>query len=159
MHTVYVAGPMRGRPHYNFQAFDIARDFLRDFHGFDVISPADLDRQQRLMDVDALPPVDGYTGGGFSRIDWHEVMRKDLALVIEEADMVAMLPGWQDSEGASVEVTVARAIGLPTFELDPALFADLAPKTDPEPTTANVARVPGFSTAQALALLDEAAQS
>lgn len=151
MHTVYIAGPMRGRPHYNFQAFDIARDFLRDFHGFDVISPADLDREQRFMKDDALPPVDGYVEG-FTRLDWHEVMKKDLARILDDADLVALLPHWEDSEGAQVEVTVARAIGLPVFELDPALFAGLSPRPAPLPME-GPARIPGLSAEQALKAL------
>ena len=41
---IYVAGPMRGFPLYNFPAFDAAAAELRR-HGHTVISPADHDRE------------------------------------------------------------------------------------------------------------------
>ena len=40
--TVYIAGPMRGYPRFNFDAFDAAAEMLQDT--CDVISPAQLDR-------------------------------------------------------------------------------------------------------------------
>lgn len=42
--TVYIAGPMRGIPLFNFPAFDRAADVLRS-HCHYPINPADLDRK------------------------------------------------------------------------------------------------------------------
>lgn len=39
----YIAGPMRGYDRFNFPAFDAAKDRLIEM-GWDVVSPADLDR-------------------------------------------------------------------------------------------------------------------
>ena len=40
---LYIAGPMRGIPQYNFPVFDAARDKAIAL-GWDAVSPADLDR-------------------------------------------------------------------------------------------------------------------
>jgi hypothetical protein len=48
-------------------------------------------------------------------IDWTAFLQSDLA-VVRRADAVFLLPGWQDSKGASVEARVARRNGIPTFE-------------------------------------------
>ncbi|APU00882.1 hypothetical protein [Aeromonas phage 59.1] len=37
--------------------------------------------------------------------------------MVNESDMVVMLPGWRDSKGAVMEATHGAAIGLPVFEL------------------------------------------
>ena len=41
-HTLYLAGPMRGYPRFNFDAFDKARHALR-LRGYAVLCPAELD--------------------------------------------------------------------------------------------------------------------
>jgi hypothetical protein len=58
---VYVAGPMTGYPGFNYGAFDEARDLLAS-EGWDVISPADLDRENLGLDFSTM---DGDFLGGF----------------------------------------------------------------------------------------------
>jgi hypothetical protein len=42
---------------------------------------------------------------------WAQAMRADLrALIVCEA--ISLLPGWEDSRGARLEVEIARALGL-----------------------------------------------
>lgn len=49
---------------------------------------------------------------------WHDWMRAGLALLIE-ADGVALLPGWEGSEGASWEQRIAEAVlGIPALPVD-----------------------------------------
>lgn len=47
---------------------------------------------------------------------WTYYMRRDLPSVMA-ADAICVLPGWQNSKGASLEVHVAKAIGLPIYIL------------------------------------------
>ena len=89
-HTkVYLSGPMTGYVEYNYPAFHAARDALRAA-GYEVISPA------RGM-------VDGW--------DWSDYMRRGLRDVCD-AEAVAVLPGWEQSRGARLEVECAQALGL-----------------------------------------------
>lgn len=113
MGTIYIAGPMRGIPRFNFEAFDRARDELIAA-GWNVISPADMDRQHGF-DVDGL--VD-------DAMDWHrpELLGFDLQAAIDrclaaiaQCDAVYALPGWRDSRGASAEIAVAKWRGIPVW--------------------------------------------
>lgn len=94
---VYLAGPMSGIPGFNFPAFHAAADRLRG-RGYEVVNPAEND------------------GGDTSR-SWSYYMRQDIGHLLT-VDAVAVLPGWQQSRGASLEVTVARALELPVLDAD-----------------------------------------
>jgi hypothetical protein len=113
MGTIYIAGPMRGIPRFNFDAFDRARDQLIA-EGWTVISPADLDREHGF-DVDGL---------GDDEADWHrpELLGFDLQAAIVrcldavlKSDAVYALPGWSKSKGAAAEVGVAKWRGIPVW--------------------------------------------
>lgn len=109
---VYLAGPMTGYPRWNFDAFDEATARLRK-RGFTVVSPAELDRA-RGFDPDA--PVENFT-----KDDLYKVMKADLNLILHVVDTVVYLPGSEESEGASLEMSVARAIGKPVINFETAL--------------------------------------
>lgn len=112
---VYVAGPMRGYPQFNFPAFDAARDRGRAL-GHDVVSPADIDREHGF-DETAPPPT--ITGAML-----REFARRDVAAVLT-CDALALLPGWERSSGALAELAVARWVGLKI--LDATTFGPLDP--------------------------------
>lgn len=100
--VAYLAGPMRGIPEYNFPAFFKAAAELR-MHGLDVWSPAEHDVNQDGFDPakDTAQPMKHY-------------MRRDLPAVLD-ADIVCVLPGWENSQGARLEVHVAQACGIPVY--------------------------------------------
>lgn len=104
---LYVAGPMSGYPRWNFDAFDEATAQLRAA-GHSVYSPAEIERKGGF-DPDA--PVDAFT-----QEDREAAMKRDLDFVLF-VDALALLPGWEDSAGAGLEVAVAKAIGTPTAPL------------------------------------------
>ncbi len=104
---IYLAGPMTGWPSLNFPAFDKAQFYLEK-QGFEVVSPAAMDRE---AGVDETKYVTSKT---ISSI-WHEAMRRDIVALLT-VDAVALLPEWQKSAGANVELTVARALGLRVLE-------------------------------------------
>lgn len=103
---VYIAGPMRNRPLWNFPAFDRAEIILHRDHGFDVFSPAARDRAEGF---DPLVPI--CMDDDFLR----KAMAADLAFITKKADMVVVLDGWEDSKGACAEVATAVAIGIPVM--------------------------------------------
>lgn len=102
---LYLAGPMRGIPEYNFPAFHAAAKSLRE-QGHEVWSPAERDLQQDGFDPakDKAHPIRYY-------------MRYDLPAVLE-SDAVAVLPGWENSTGAKLEVHVARVCDIPVLRAD-----------------------------------------
>ena len=106
--TVYIAGPMRGIPEFNFPAFDAARDRWKAW-GYDVISPADLDRDA------GFDPTD--TGEGNSHGFLVEAIERDVAMILymlkpNSRDAIALLPGWENSKGAAVEIALGKFLDL-----------------------------------------------
>ncbi|MFA6690339.1 MAG: DUF4406 domain-containing protein, partial [Sphaerochaetaceae bacterium] len=84
---VYIAGKMRGITYYNFPAFDAARDRLTAL-GFEVLSPADMDRKAGLdpRDPEWLKYVAPRTqrSDGQNPVDWTDIPKNfDLAAAIE----------------------------------------------------------------------------
>lgn len=110
---LYVAGPMRGYPQFNFPAFDDAAARLRAA-GYDVFNPADRDRQIHGADlVDKAHTGDEaqiVTTHGF---DLRAALAADTAWICRHADGLAVLPGWESSKGANAEVALARALAIP----------------------------------------------
>lgn len=105
---VYVAGPMRGYPDFNFPAFDEARDRLLA-EGIAVISPADLDRASGIHEK---TPVAEVVGAEISRTIVLRDSAALLALRAENGDAIVMLPGWEKSAGAAAELLFALWLGL-----------------------------------------------
>ena len=115
MPTAYIAGPMRGRPFFGFPAFDAAKKHLLEI-GYNVISPADLDRECGF-DPFALDP---------QPIDWNilpptfsveEAFDRDVE-AIKKSDYVCLLPGWENSVGAKAEYSIALWLGKKLINCD-----------------------------------------
>lgn len=102
--SVYVAGPMRGLPNFNHEAFAQATVSLRKA-GFEVFSPAEKDAELGIV-----PPPTGRTPKALRRFP----IGSDLKW-IAEGDAVFVLEGWEKSEGAVLETYVARYLGIPIY--------------------------------------------
>jgi hypothetical protein len=95
MSSVYISGPMSGRPGFNYDAFNELATNLRE-QGYSVLNPAD-------------------NFGGETDRPRPDYMRKDVAHVLE-ADCVMALPAWETSRGARLEVTIALELGLRVYD-------------------------------------------
>ena len=100
---IYLAGPMRGYPEYNFPAFRERTHALRAM-GHEVWSPAEQDEL-----------LDGFNAATDKADTMAHYMARDLPAVCQ-SEAVAVLPGWEASKGAQLEVHVARTIGLPIVD-------------------------------------------
>lgn len=87
---VYLAGPMTGLPDLNFPAFHVAAASLRA-SGYEVVSPAEINSD----------PSAG----------WIASMRRDIPELCT-CDAIALLPGWESSKGAKLELHIARQLGM-----------------------------------------------
>jgi nucleoside 2-deoxyribosyltransferase len=96
---------MRGYSEYNFPAFYAAAKRLRE-QGHEVWSPAENDVDQ-----------DGFNPKTDQPKTMSHYMARDLPQVCA-SDAVAMLNGWQDSEGARLEALVARKLGKPVLSAE-----------------------------------------
>lgn len=106
---IYIAGPMSGYEDWNFPAFFEAESQLKSL-GYDVINPAHNDGETVEEALASAGHPDRPNNS------WSYYMRRDLPHVLS-VDAICLLPGWQQSKGASLEVHVAEAIGLPLYIL------------------------------------------
>jgi hypothetical protein len=104
---IYLAGPMRGIPDFNYPAFDRGAALLRSF-GHEVFNPAEHDRETG-HDLTGSTGTEDLASLGF---DLRAALGADLAWICTTADAVAVLPGWENSKGARAEVATALALGL-----------------------------------------------
>ncbi len=100
MKRIYVAGPMRGLPEFNFPAFIRAANDLARV-GWDVVNPATLDLDAGFRPEDALP----------ESFDMRAVCLRDVQGLLT-CDAIYMLRGWADSKGATAERAIALWLGL-----------------------------------------------
>jgi hypothetical protein len=106
--SVYVAGPMTGIPEYNFPAFHAATRVLRNL-GHVVFNPAEMDTPEDIAQYQA-------GSAGAESETWRYFLARDLEIVLTKADAVVVLPGWRNSQGATLEVTTALTAGKPVYE-------------------------------------------
>ncbi len=111
---LYLIGKMTGVKYFNFPAFDKARDRLVTVGEYEVISPADLDRDHGFnammlpndYDWSKLPP-------GFNL---QETIELDISEVLK-AECYAALDDWSDSKGARAEKALCDWRGIPRIDI------------------------------------------
>ena len=103
---------MRGLKWYGFDKFDHAKRELES-RGFDVVSPADLDRETGFNPFD-LPEDHDWNTLPVGFILKHAVLRDIKAL--SDCHAIALLPGWEQSQRATAELAVAKWLGLEVLD-------------------------------------------
>jgi hypothetical protein len=81
---------MTGLPDHNFPAFNAAAEQLRAL-GYDVVNPAEINVDKSLS--------------------WEACLREDVKALCD-CDILALLPGWEGSKGAHLEVHIAHRLGI-----------------------------------------------
>jgi len=110
--NIYIAGPMRGYPLYNFAAFMLAATALRKT-GNIVHSPAEIDMAKGFNPAE---PLDSENNAKV--FDINGALREDFRIITNgEVDTIVLLPGWRESSGASAEAVVAYYSGVMLFEV------------------------------------------
>ena len=94
---IYIAGPMSGRPEFDYPAFFRAADALAAV-GHEPINPARAEGRE----------------GCKTWLDYMRAALRDIA----DADAVALLSGWGESRGATIERNLAASLDLPVRPLE-----------------------------------------
>lgn len=121
MRRVYLAGPMRGIKDFNFPAFFEAEAKLRDA-GHEVFNPAASGVKE--FGWVAMQSETGDAADVAHHLDMssmkfmRHVFKIDMQWVCDHADVVALLPGWENSKGSSAEKALAEALGLEVWFLN-----------------------------------------
>lgn len=98
MSKIYISGPMSGKKDYNYPTFNQLAEILRA-NGHTVFNPAEIPSPDCLM----------------GREIWIWYMKKAITMLMK-ADVIVLLPGWKDSEGASLEVLIAQQLEYKIIE-------------------------------------------
>jgi hypothetical protein len=109
---IYLAGPMRGLPEFNFQAFNTAAKYLR-WYGHIVFNPAERDAAVGFDPTGMSGSNEDLEKAQFSV---REAFAADTAWICEHAEAVYLLPGWRESTGAIAERALGEALGLRIVE-------------------------------------------
>lgn len=107
--TVYISGPISGKPDRNRAAFDEAvqrvkescagADYLR------VVNPVLLGEKLELDFIEM---------GRTDKPTENEYLRKDMKELLS-CNAMFMIDGWQGSKGANKELKLASMVGIPVF--------------------------------------------
>lgn len=102
---VYISGPMSGIPGFNFNEFYKAEEDIRA-KGHEVINPArNKDRVDRVCAIEQRTPT------------WLDYLLCSLESM-RHATTVAVLPGAENSTGATIELMIAERMELGIFDAD-----------------------------------------
>ena len=94
---VYISGPMSGLPNENKETFNVIEMLLKEKGFKKIFNPA--------QEGEGDPTT------------YKELLWMDLGWIKDHADIVIMLPGYEKSIGASVELAWAIALGLKIYYL------------------------------------------
>jgi len=87
---VYLSGPMTGIPEFNYPAFHATAAKLRAA-GYEVVNPAEVNPD--------------------SSLSWQQCLREDIKHLCD-CEALALMPGWQNSQGAHLEMHIAHRLGI-----------------------------------------------
>jgi Domain of unknown function (DUF4406) len=104
---IYLAGPMRGLPAFNFPAFMAAAEELRAA-GHEVFNPAEKSIEAMGFDPSKRSPTAGSEAE--AGVDIRDLLVEDLIFICKDAEAIVLLPGAWSSSGAAAETATAKAL-------------------------------------------------
>ena len=112
--AVYLAGPMSNIPFFNFPAFFDGEQKLRELGYESIFSPArqDIETYGDFWRECPTGSHDEAKGKSGEPITYRDVLRKDLNWILDHADVIALLPGWEKSKGVKAEKALAECLQL-----------------------------------------------
>ena len=120
MSKLYLAGPMSGIAQFNYPLFLKAAEELRE-KGWEVLCPAEMDDdhvREAAMSCEegSFAEFDAKLAElGHEKETWGDFLSRDVKLVADDVDGVVVLPGWEVSRGARLELYVALTVRKPIY--------------------------------------------
>lgn len=108
MTRLYISGPVTGIEHDNVTAFSRARRILTDA-GYEAFMPHDIVAAHDSHETAMLICINNLTEPEARSRKW---------CLVPHYDGLALLPGWEQSEGARLEKAVAEACGVQVKTVD-----------------------------------------
>lgn len=98
---IYIAGPMTGYVNYNAEAFNRTETLLRVGEGVPIVNPSRI-VMSIYKDEDSIKKF-------FNYYRFIDVLK---GIMKRECSTIALLPGWEDSNGAKIELEFALKHGF-----------------------------------------------
>lgn len=117
---IYLAGPMRGLPDFNFPAFHQMAWKLRRI-GWEVFNPAENDEKQYGAGVMKSATGDEAEVEKTVGFNLRLALKQDLSWIADNATAIVLMPGWRKSKGAIAEFALARALNLEVWLVSPGM--------------------------------------
>lgn len=94
--NIYIAGPMTGVEDFNYPLFNKTAETLRS-QGFTVFNPAETESEN--------------TDYPYQQAPWDWYLRRAIRK-LTHCDLIVLLPGYENSKGASLELSIALSLGI-----------------------------------------------
>lgn len=104
---VYISGPMSDVENLNFEEFEKAEVKMKSF-GFEVFNPhkfPELITQEFSESIKELTKNES----------WVKYMKVDLIKMLQQCEFVLALNNWERSRGATLELFIAKSLGMPVI--------------------------------------------
>lgn len=109
---VYISGAMTDVEDYNKPAFKRAEEKLRSMN-FEPVNPHELFTEEELKNAFNKVITAEWTKDDL----WAYFMKRDIEYLVQ-CDFVAVLPYWETSRGANLELAIVKAIKMPIVQAD-----------------------------------------
>lgn len=96
---VYISGPITNMPNGNKFEFE------------------KYENKFRVLGLEPINPHKLHTEEEEKTFKWSDFMKADIKALID-CDLIAIMPGWEKSKGANIEVYVARNLEIPVINAD-----------------------------------------
>jgi hypothetical protein len=106
----YVAGPMTNIPRFNYPMFRAATAHLRGL-GLAVVSPEEMDSDLMRALAWESPDGDASKLAKATGETWGDVLARDVKVISDTLGGIVVLPNWEKSRGARLEVFVGLLTG------------------------------------------------
>jgi hypothetical protein len=111
MRTAYISGPITGYENHNARRFNLTAGHARN-KGYSVVNPIELDKK--------IKPDDAWR--------WEDYLKRDLGEMCMHCNCIVLLPNWEKSRGAVLEVFVAWILQLDIILVDEAWIKTKSPE-------------------------------
>ncbi len=93
--TIYISGAISNDNEYRSK-FEKVEHILKSSLYKNVINPVNINH--------------------FGNVQWHDYMKSDLLALLKDADAICMLPDWQQSTGATLELFLATILKIKIYK-------------------------------------------
>jgi hypothetical protein len=114
---IYLAGKMAGIPYFNKPKFDAYAKYLRA-QGHTVFNPIENDEARTGVNFFSECSTGSHDEVAHLNLSYRTCLKDDLTWICDNAEAIALIPGWENSTGVKAELALAKCLKLEEIYLD-----------------------------------------